>query len=130
MPFGEEAVASLVFDFIHNSDFHHTCWQCWYYDSLGYTDRELARTCRLVCRDWARRLPIGDPKLTVTNGVVWQCAEEWQVLPKEYWAWVFQKIEWWVERQQLDSTFWIPRPECRAWYPKVCFIGPPCYFYH
>ena len=112
--------------FIYSSDFNPERWKWTRDDSYGYTDRELVRTCRLVCRDWAKRAPLGDPNLAVTNGVVWHRLEdEWQALPKRHWTWVFQRIEWWVERRQQDNHGWKRRDECKAWYPKVGVIGRP-----
>ncbi len=67
-------------------------------------DSKLCRTCRLVCRDWANALPLGDPErcdLWLEDGVVWyRIEEEWRHLPREYWAWTIREKEWWVERDQ------------------------------
>ena len=119
-PSTEEVVAPLVFNFIHNGNFDP--W--WTTDDFsGYTDRELVRMCRLVCRDWAKRAPLGDPKLIVTNGVAWHRVEdEWQALPQSHWTWVFHEIEWWVERRQQDNRVRKRRDKCKAWYPKVGVI--------
>ena len=88
-----------------------------------YGNRHLARICRLVCRDWTKWIPLGDPKLRIANGAVWHCVEDvWRVLQKRHWAWEFREIEWWVEPRHQDS--WIWRDDCKAWYPKVSASGP------
>ena len=79
-----------------------------------YENQHTARTCRLVCRDWAKQLPFGDPKLRVANGVVWHyVGDVWQILPRSHRAWVLRDVEWWME----------PSQQCKVWYPKVSVIG-------
>ena len=90
-------------------------------------ERALARTCRLVCRDWARELPLGDPQLKVAEGAVWYRFEGgWQHLPKIYWAWKRQELEWWMEPRQQDRPSWVyqrkDRAMCETWYPRVSVI--------
>ena len=91
------------------------------YDIADYDIRHLARICRLICRDWAKQILLGDPKLKIANGAVWHCVEDvWRVLPKRHWAWEFRRIEWWMEPRHQGSI----RNDWKAWYPKVSFSRP------
>ena len=117
-----EMAAPLVFEFICTTDLpmESYCWTMPWDDTPSYPHRALARTCRLVCRAWARQLPLGDSRLTVTDGVAWYGTDgEWQVLPRTCWAWTFQRIEWWVERSEQDHVRGRYRDMCGAWYPKA-----------
>ena len=92
-------------------------------DSDTYDNRHLARICRLGCRDWAKRMPLGDLKLRIANGAVWYCVEDvWQVPSKRHWAWKFREIEWWVDTRHQDSR--TLKEDRKAWYPKVSVSGP------
>lgn len=73
-------------------------------------DSRMGRTCRLVCRDWARQCPV-EQDWRVEDGVVWHWIETvWQVLPTRLWAWTLGPFsdEWWVERRCHQQ-----------WFPKV-----------
>lgn len=79
-------------------------------------DNKMCKSCRLVCRDWARFCPLGSPERCdwkVEDGSVPQfwIGEEWQILPNKLWAWMFQGLadEWWVDYH-------------RQWYPKVSLL--------
>ena len=100
------------------------------YGTNTYGKRHLARTCRLVCRDWAKQLPLGDPKLRIMNGAVWYSVEGvLRVLLKRHWAWEFREIEWWIEQRHQDGVDWSPRDDRKLWYPKVSVIGPFGHYY-
>ena len=88
--------------------------------------RALYRTCRLVCRDWARRYPFRNReqfRLMHCGGVALYWSEgNWRVLPNAYWAWAFEKVDWWAERRHSNS---MPRAHMRkqcwgkGWIMKV-----------
>ena len=87
-------------------------------------DRKFYRTCRLVCRGWARQFPVTDPergKLWLREGVMWYSVEgDWRVLPSTYWAWTFRDMEWWAE-QCCPILPCCRKMGCdgKGWYPKV-----------
>ena len=126
MPSGRDIAAIRVIHIVRSTGSYFHSLDSGSIEPLDlYESRQLARTCRLVCRDWARQLPLGDPKLTVVHGIVWYCAEdEWQALPKRYWAWVFQEIEWWMEPREPDYVYLRRRLVYKAWYPKVSIVKP------
>ncbi len=72
-------------------------------------DSRMGRTCRLVCREWARECPLRDPMdcdWRFDNGVVrrW-VGTEWQVLPTKFWVW-----------KLVERAFY------RGWCPKVITV--------
>ena len=90
-------------------------------------DRELYRTCRLVCREWAGRYPVGNPelcKLKFSGGTMqYWTAGRWHPLPKAYWAWMIEDVEWWAGRrfQTIPSR----KLGCRnkGWHPEASSIN-------
>lgn len=82
-----------------------------------FSDSDLCRTCRLVCRDWARECPAREPKdcnWKVEDGVVWHWIETtWRVLPTRLWVWTLGPFsdKWWVEQGCHPQ-----------WFPKVIIV--------
>ena len=72
-------------------------------------DRELYRTCRLVCREWAGRYPAIRPEpcnFNFSNGTMrYWTADNWHTVPNKYWVWMLEDVEWWAGRrfQTLSS---------------------------
>ena len=108
-------------------------------------DGRLLRTCRLVCRDWARLCPpVTFSDLTRVRSS--QCALElcdfeiegaladcWVVmlapyLPKSMWAWVFQRAsngEHWTKKVEyfvVDSHARLIRPLALTVYDHLCSL--------
>ena len=90
-------------------------------------DRELYRTCRLVCREWAGRYPVSKTdfcSFNLSNGTMrYWMVDNWHPLPNKYWAWMIEDVEWWAWQRFQTLSSQELGCKSKGWHPKASSIN-------